>query len=405
LGVFACPFLQSWRNKLGNFAAFSRDTVKNNFIKQPLPFHASESEPAHILIVDDDALVREALANKLENLGYQCECCESGPEAIDLLSCKNFDLVLADALLPAIVGTPFLKEAMNVCPDVAVILATSVIDIEVAIESLKDGAYDWITKPFNLEEVSISVSRALGKRRLLIENRHYQHALEEQVASRTSQLKEALRVLEHTYHDTLVALSRALESREADSDGRSLRITVCAKRLGRQIGLSQSQIRAMEQGALLHDIGKIGIPDELLKKSDSLNEEQQRVMRRHPEIGCHILSNIRFLAKAARLVLHHHERYDGKGYPQGLQGEEIELEARIFSVVEAMEDIISDDQLQSCVGFEGVIQEMTNLSGTQLDPNLVKEFLKIPFAEWVEIRKEVAANTNRTDFLQKAMQF
>jgi putative two-component system response regulator len=353
---------------------------------------------ASILIVDDEIIVREGLARKLTSLGYDCQCCENGRAAFDLLENKQFDLVLADVLMPDIEGGAFLKKAMSLCPDVAVILVASVVDIEMAVDFLKDGAYDYINKPFSLEEVSISVARALEKRRLLIDNRNYQRILEEQVASRTRQLKEALRVLEHTYHSTLVALSRALDSRDADFDGHSMRITAYAKRLAKKLGLNEAEIRILEHGILLHDIGKIGIPDNLLRKPGPLSEEEWLLVRKHPEIGHRILSSIKFLKGAAQLVLHHHERYDGKGVPQGLKGDEINLGARIFAVAGALDGLTSNRQVQPAISFEDAMKEIETMSGAQLDPALTKAFLEIPASEWKEIRRAVADNTNRADF-------
>jgi putative two-component system response regulator len=361
---------------------------------------SSVLHPANILIVDDEVIVREVLARKLTSLGYDCQCCESGQAAFDLLANKKFDLVLADVLMPEIGGIAFLKRAMSVCPDIAVILVTSIVDIEMAVDSLKDGAYDYITKPFSLEEVSISVARALEKRRLLIDNRNYQRILEEQVASRTRQLKEALGVLEHTYHSTLVALSRALDSRDADSDGHSLRVTIYTKRLAKKLGLNESDTRIIEQGVLLHDIGKIGIPDDLLRKPGKLTEEEWLLVRQHPEIGYRILFSIKFLKGAAQLVLHHHERYDGQGYPQRLKKEEITLGARIFAVADALDDLTSNRPFQPAIGFEEAMEEIEKMSGAQLDPALTKVFLEIPVSEWKGIRREVAASTKRADFLR-----
>jgi putative two-component system response regulator len=289
---------------------------------------SSVLRPARILIADDEAILRDVLERKLLGLGYACESCENGREALALLARRKYDLVLADVLMPEMEGITLLKEALKICPDIAVILVTSVVNIEVAVGSLKDGAYDYITKPFSLEEVSISISRALEKRRLLMENRNYQRTLEERVASRTRQLQEALGVLQHTYHSTLVALSKALDSRDADSDGHSLRVTVFATRLAQQLGLSESETRTIKRGVLLHDIGKIGIPDELLRKPGQLSQSEWLLMQRHPEIGSRILSSIKFLKEAAQLVLHHHEQYDGNGYPQRLKGSEINLGAR-----------------------------------------------------------------------------
>jgi putative two-component system response regulator len=355
-----------------------------------------------ILIVEDEAIVRDILERKLASLGYVCESCDNSRDALNLLACKRFDLVLADVLISKADETPFLKDALRINPDTAVILVTSDVDIEVAVDALKDGAYDFITKPFSLEEVSISISRSLEKRRLLLENRNYQRTLEERVASRTGQLKEALGVLEHTYHSTLVALSKALDSRDADSDGHSLRVTVYSTNLARQIGMSESEIKTIEQGVLLHDIGKIGIPDALLRKADTLESGEWELMKRHPEIGYHILSSIKFLKGAAQLVLHHHEQFDGNGYPQQLKGAEINPGARVFAIADALDNLTSNRHLHSALSIDAAIRKIDTMAGAQLDPAFVNEFLKIPASRWETIRQEAAATARRADFLRKA---
>jgi putative two-component system response regulator len=362
------------------------------------PF-GSVLRPSRVLIADDEVVTREILARKLEGLGYACECCASGRTAIDMLTTGRFDLVVADIQMPDIGGITLLKEAMRLSPGIAVILMTSIIDIEAAVDALKDGAYDYITKPFSLEQVSISVSRALEKRRLLLENRNYQRTLEEQVASRTRQLEEALGVLQQTYHSTLVALSKALDSRDADSDGHSLRVTVYTKQIAQRLKLSDADIRIVEQGVLLHDIGKIGIPDELLSRPETLTEKEWLLMRQHPEIGYRILSSIKFLKGAAQVVLHHHERYDGKGYPRGLKGNEIHLGARIFAVAAALDDLTSNNRLEPAMSFEAAAEEIPKMAGIQLDPQIVSEFLEVPISRWEVLRREIAAKTKRADFL------
>ena len=360
----------------------------------------SALHPSHIMIVDDEVVVREILARKLSSLGYVCECWADSKTAIALLSSERFDLVLADIQMPEMGGDVLLREVKKASPDTGVIFVTSLVNIEVAVDALKDGAYDYITKPFSLEEISISVSRAIEKRRLLIENRNYQQTLEDQVASRTRQLMEALGVLHHTYRSTLVALSKALDSRDADADGHSLRVTVYAKRIARSLGLSNAEIEVIEQGVLLHDIGKIGIPDALLNKSRKLSDSEWRLMSRHPEIGYRILSTIKFLNGAAQLVLQHHERYDGNGFLQGLSGEQINLGARIFSVADALDDLTSDTIFQTGISFENAAIEIAKLSGSKLDPAIVCEFLRIPIGEWKAMRGEVSTNAKRADFLR-----
>jgi putative nucleotidyltransferase with HDIG domain len=215
--------------------------------------------------------------------------------------------------------------------------------------------------------------------------------LESQVAGRTQQLKQALDVLEQTYRSTLMALSAALDSREPDSDGHSLRVTLYTIRLAQELGVSPAQSRIIEQGALLHDIGKIGIPDHLLHKPAKLTQQEWVCMRRHSDIGFRILSGIKFLQSAAELVYQHQERYDGSGYPAGLKGEQISLGARIFSVADTLDGMTSARPFLSAMTFEEARDRIARLAGTLLDPEIVKVFLKIPLDDWREIRREVAA--------------
>ena len=346
-----------------------------------------------ILIVDRERIERDVMTRRFTGLGYVCECCDNVATALELLTDKKFDLVLADTAIPENGINSFLSETLRIRPDAAIILATSIEDISTAVSSLKDGASDWIIRPFSLEEIVLSVSRALEKQRLILENRNYQRTLEEQVSSRTSQLQEALKVLEHTYHSTLIALGRALDCRDKDSSGRSQRVTAYARRLGRQLGLDHKEIREIERGALLHDIGKIGIPDALLRKRE-LTEEEQRIMHTHPEIGHKILSNIRFLKVAALLVLQSHEWYDGNGFPYGLRGEEIALGARILAVADTFEDLTANISTESVpatpTAVDEAIRKLQKLSGNRLDPHLVEEFIRTPATEWLQIRDEAS---------------
>lgn len=346
-----------------------------------LPLHQSR-----ILIVDEEVIIREILVRKLSTVGYTCDCCEGGADALRRLSSQEYDLLLADVMMPGMNGVALLEEALRRRPDIAVVLVTSVVDIELAVNSLKVGAYDYITKPFSLEEVSISVSRALEKRRLLIENRNYRRTLEEQVASRTQQLEEALDVLQHTYHSTLMALGTALDSRDADTDGHSLRVTLYTTRLARLLGLQEQDLRVIQQGAVLHDIGKIGLPDNLLRKPSPLSESEWVLMRKHPVIGHRILSGIKFLQGAAELVLHHHERYDGTGYPSGLKGEEISLGARVFAVADALDCMTSSRPYQSPTSFESAREGIVRGKGTRFDPKVIEAFLSVPIEEWKNIQ-------------------
>jgi len=322
-----------------------------------------------------------------------CDFCREGRSALKILSNHPYDLILLDVMMPEMGGVTLLKDALRVCTDISAVLIAPAVDIAVAVDALKDGADDYITKPFSLEEVGLSVARAIEKRRLRIENREYQRTLEEQVESRTRQLKEALEILRQTYHSTLVALGRALDSRDADSKRHSLRVTMYATCLAQRLGLDRASVQAIQQGTLLHDIGKIGVPDELLRKADRLNESEWQLMRKHPGIGYRILSGIKFLQGAALLVLHHHEQYDGSGYPSGLRGDEIDLGARIFAVADMLDCMTANMPLEAAADFESARQEIIRAAGTRLDPAIVETFAAIPLQEWEKIRQEVGVRT------------
>jgi putative two-component system response regulator len=371
-----------------------------------IELHSSPMEAlcrlTRILIVDDEAVIREILVRKLAALGYSCDCCEGGAEALAKLESDDYDLLLSDVMMPGMGGVTLLKEALRVRPELAVILVTSVVDLELAVEAIKHGAYDYITKPFSLEEVSISVSRALEKRRLLIENRNYQRTLEEQVACRTQQLKEALEILRQTYHSTLIALGTALDSRDAGTAGHSLRVTLYTASLARSLGLAAEELRVVQQGAALHDIGKIGVPDGLLRKPEALTADEWVLMRKHPMIGYRILSGSKYLQAAAQLVLHHHERYDGTGYPAGLKGEAICLGARIFSVADTLDCMTSHRPFQPAATFEAASDEIIRGAGRQFDPKVVDVFRSVPLHEWKTLRSEACAHAGRIRFFGAA---
>ncbi len=345
--------------------------------------------PARILIVDDDEFVRDIIARKLRSQGYLCQACENGERALESLSGAEYDLLLTDVNMPGMSGIELVKKVQVSDPALAIILVTSITDLEFAVQSLKQGAYDFVGKPFSLEDVTMAVTRALEKRRLVLDNQRYRRLLEEQVARRTEQLKNALDVLEATYHSTLMALGTALDSRDADTGWHSFRVTLYTNRISREMGMEPAVIRHIEQGALLHDIGKIGIPDALLRKPDRLNEAEWVLMRKHPEIGFRILSGVKFLEGAALIVLHHQERYDGTGYPCGLRGTEISMGARIFAVADTLDSMTSERPFQSAATFKEAREEIIRGSGSKFDPEVVKAFEKVPVEEWLAIRKSL----------------
>lgn len=340
------------------------------------------AEPAHILIVDDDPTIRDLLTEGLSESGYRCTTASDGLEGLARLRDNGFELVVSDIDMPGLDGVGLLQEARKVRPDTEIIMLTGVVDVEIAIQSMRLGACDYLTKPFNLAEVRITVERALEKRRLILENREYQKNLEAKVRERTEELSRS-------YQTTLEALATALDTRDSETLGHSLRVAAYTVAVARRIGLLEPELTDIYRGALLHDVGKIGVPDAVLRKPGRLTPEEWNEMRRHPELGYRILEGIHFLDRARDIVLSHQERYDGKGYPRGLAGKAIPIGARIFSVVDTLDAMTSDRPYRKARSYDAARAEIRRYSGSQFDPDVVRAFLEITDDEWAEIQGKV----------------
>jgi len=350
----------------------------------------------HILIVDDDQVIRDLLAEGLSGSGYRCETACNGAESLRKLRVSSFDLVVSDIDMPEMDGVQLLQEIKKTHPDTEIIMLTGVVDVDTAIQSMRLGAYDYLTKPFNLAEVRITVERALEKRRLIQENREYQRTLEAKVAERTAELSRKNREVEElfdrlksSYQTTLETLATALDTRDTETLGHSLRVASYTVAVARRMGVVEPELTDIYRGALLHDVGKIGIPDAILRKPDKLTPEEWVEMRKHPEIGYRILQGINFLEMAREIVLSHQETYDGSGYPRGLRGRDIPLGARVFAVVDTLDAMTSDRPYRKALPYEAARNEILRFSGTQFDPDVVKVFLEIPDEEWTDIHRRV----------------
>ena len=345
--------------------------------------------PTSILIVDDERVIREVLAERLGDLGHQCTTATSAFEALKEIDGGQFDLVLADIDMPGKDGLALLEEIKQGKPDTDVIMVTGIVDTDTAIRAIRLGASDYVTKPFNLEEVVITIDRILEKQRLVRENQEYQVGLEHKVAERTEELQGAYAAIQHAYQVTLEALVAALDIRDTETQDHSLRVARFTYLLAQHLGVTEPQLSQFRWGALLHDIGKIGIPDAILRKPGKLTDEEWAVMRQHPAKGYRILENIEFLAGAREIVLHHQERWDGSGYPNGKAGEEIPLGARIFTVVDTLDAMTSDRPYREALSYERAREELRRFSGTQFDPAVVSAFCEIPSERWEEERRKI----------------
>lgn len=342
-------------------------------------------ERARLLIVDDEAEIRSVLCELLSR-DYDCEAASSAEEALDALDAGSYHLIISDITMSGMSGLEMIPHVFELSPETVVVMISGMQTIESAIETLRVGAFDYIMKPFDLRQVEAAVKRALEHYELRVAKRRYENQLEELVAQRTHELNHALDSLEDAYRTTLKALTAALETRDAETHGHSERVVTFSLRLGRELRLNKEQLRSLEFGSLLHDIGKIGVPDAILRKPAKLTDEEWVRMREHPLHGQQILREIQFLEGAARVVGQHHEKWDGTGYPRGLRGEEIDLNARIFAVADAFDAMISNRVYRAGRSYEEAAEELERFSGRQFDPTVVVAFLRVPRAEWDELR-------------------
>ena len=315
----------------------------------PLP----QFSEVRVLVVDDEAPARNVLALVLAQIGLRCEKAANGEEALRILEAKQTDVVISDLQMPGISGMELLAKVRQLYPHLVFLVVTGTDDIQVGIRAMQEGADDYLVKPFQVDAsvVSTSLARALHKKRLEQEVENYRRHLEEMVAERTQQLREALREVERSYEHTLEALGVAIDLRDSSTAGHSRRVFLYSIEIAKALGGLEHELKNIAMGAWLHDIGKLAIPDAILLKPGSLTDEERQVMQRHVQIGYDLVKGIPFLSNAAEIILGHHERCDGSGYPRGLKGEEIPGGARIFAVADTFDAMTSDRPYRRALPF------------------------------------------------------
>jgi len=326
------------------------------------------SQRETLLIVDDEVAIRKLLRRKLSGEVYRCEEADTAVQALNMLANSPIALVILDIKMPGKSGIELLPEIKSGYPDTAVIMATAINDINVAVECLKQGADDYICKPFNLEEVSLAVQRSLEKRRLQLEVRDYQQFLEERVEEQTGEIKKL-------FLGAIEALVSALEAKDKYTGGHSRRVTEIALALGNELGLSVKDMEDLRWGSLLHDIGKIAIHQVIQNKPDKLTSEEYEHIMTHASVGAHIVKPV-VNGKISEMIEHHHDHYNGSGLHQVIAGSDIPLGARIIAVADAFDAMTSDRPYRSAMSITEAIDEIKRCTGTQFDPDIVTAFLK-----------------------------
>jgi len=344
-----------------------------------------------VLIVDDDPALRKILSVMLTQADFRCRTAACGEEALRILESHPTDVVISDLRMPGISGMDLLIEVRERYPQLAFLMVTGEDETRVGVRAMQLGADDYLLKPFDVDVVLGSLHRALQKKKLEREVQEYRLHLEEMVSERTQQLQSALRQTERSYEDTLEALGAAIDLRDSPTAGHSRRVFLYSMELAKSIGGLEQEIRSIAMGAWLHDIGKLATPDRVLLKPGPLTESEWEIMRRHARIGYELVKSISFLAGAAEIVLTHHERFDGSGYPQGLRAEEIPFSARIFAVADTLDAMTSDRPYRAALPLQAARDVIERGSGTLFDPLVVTAFLRVPNETWSFIASETSA--------------
>jgi len=323
-----------------------------------------------ILIVDDEEVIRRLLHQKLSGEGYHCEEAGSAEQALDRLRSNTIELVILDIKMPGKSGIELLPEIEAGYPDTAVIMATAITDTSTAIQCMKQGAYDYLTKPFDLDEVILSVVRALEKRRLELENRDYRQHLEQKVEEQAQKIRAS-------FFSAITALAYALEAKDKYTSGHSQRVTEISVAIAKELGMPRNSIEKIRLAGLIHDIGKIGVKESVLNKPGKLTDEEYQHIKSHCDVGERILTPIVEDEEILKAVRHHHERYDGRGYPDGLSDEQIPLGARILAVADTYDALTSERPYREAMSTETAFAEIERGKGTQFDPEVTNAFLRI----------------------------
>lgn len=325
-----------------------------------------------ILVVDDEAAIRDLLKQFLEREGYECELAEDAEKASDLLSEKRFDLVISDVLMPGKSGIQLLEEIKNRYPYLATLMISGHSDKKTAESAIMKGAIDFLIKPFQKNQVLISVANALRRRALDLQAQFEVQNLESIINDQTDDLLESNARLNRILNSTVHAMSLAVECRDPYTAGHQQRVADISAAIARKMDFNDERIEYLKMAAMIHDIGKISVPAEILCKPTRLSAAEFNIIKEHPFTGYKILKEIDFPYPLAKMVYQHHERIDGSGYPQGLSGDQILMEAKILAVADVVEAMASHRPYRSALGIDVALDEIIKNKGQIFDPEVVE---------------------------------
>ncbi len=320
--------------------------------------------PTAILIVDDEESILSALTKFLTVKGYDVSTAASGEEALDVLRRLKIAGLVVDVRMPGLSGIDLVPKVLEIEPNAAILMLTAVNDATTASLCMQRGAMEYLTKPIDLEELHKAIQRALKRRDALMETDELNQWLKEEVAVRTAELRRERANLQRISVATLEVLVNALEAKDPYSRGHSARIADLSAMVAAEMGLEDEDVEAVRTAGRLHDIGKIGIREEVLVKQGPLTDDEYEHVKQHVVVGSQILAPLTHLREVIHYVRSHHERWDGRGYPDGLKGEEIPIGARILAVVEVYDALTTSRPYQEKMSSEFAVERMRDLTGT-----------------------------------------
>lgn len=329
-----------------------------------------------VLVVDHDSTVRESLVSLLESQEIAVTPARDAAEAMSILDTEFIALVIIDTHLPKTGGFALMDYVQASHPGVDCVVTTAYNDFEIAQKAMEKGAYDFVVKPFHSYSMLMSVQRAMEKRRLALENREFQTNLEKKMKEQLLSLRLRNEEKQNLINNTINSLVHTLEAKDKYTEGHSRRVADTALAVAKRLGLSPRDQEELHLAGLFHDIGKIGVRESVLHKEGKLTPEEYEIIKEHVVIGVKILEQIPQFRRISMIVRHHHEFYDGSGYPDGLAGADIPLGGRILAVCDAYDAMTSDRPYRRALSDEDACRIIIRNAGRQFDPDLVDVFLR-----------------------------